>query len=255
MCICSSLHIENRDIADHPPGDLDRIISLLRCAAKFMKREEVEELGFRGRFYGLNLRFSLSGSGFSLLRCAAQESMKREEVESFLAQEHSEGDALRIYLTQFQAKIASTQTSIDMSSQEAMSREAEAMQLRNRVTSLEERECAREKEIEVASLDAQETIPDLCKVVELGLNEVVSVKEAFARAELRFFGKMDKLARLAVGKVEGERLRAVALMDRDRERDELLMRSVCSTAFMLPYLQAYPLTVDALGRSLFYDRA
>ena len=173
--------------------------------------------------------------------------MKREEVELCLAQEQSEADALRIYQTQLQAKITSTQTSIDMWSQEAMSREAEAVQLRNRVASLEESERAREKKIEeerrrcrqneVVSLDEQETIPDLCKIVEHGLNEVVSVKEAFARAELRFFGKMDRLARLAVGKAEGERLRAVALMDRDRERDELLMRSV---AFMLPCLYRTP---------------
>lgn len=97
------------------------------------------------------------------------------------------------------------QTIIDTQNQNDVSQEAETDRLQRNMADVEER------------------VSDLCRVAELELHEVSSMKDAVARLKPHFLKKIEELTCVAIGKAQ------VALVDHERDgqartRDELLMR-------------------------------
>jgi hypothetical protein len=122
----------------------------------------------------------------------SEESAKCDRAESSLVQEQQEGNAMQVYITELQAKLAST---------------------------------GHFEELKQRGAHMDEKLLELCRIVETGLVEVDRMKEQLQRAERHWKERLDELAKTVRCKIE-ERFCG----DRERElhpRDELLTRSFC----------------------------
>lgn len=139
----------------------------------------------------------------------SKEATKCEKAESSLVLEQQEGNAMRVYITELQAKLAS---------------QGQFEELRQRAAHMDERQL------------------ELSRVVETCLVEIDGIKEQLHNAKIHCKERLDGLAKAARCKIEEEKFCAKAIVDREREqnsRDELLTRFLClyPVVVMWPLLQ------------------